>query len=1485
MFKFKSLMQSAARFIGAAMLVCGFTFVSCTQDDVDTGNKRTVQSVTPDEKIGSQIVKNTLGHDWDKVLDDDKAEDHMDALKTVYTVIDGEIVDEMKFGRHPLFDAGIYLEKENYQITADMVENKILSQELRRHYVKNPTTGLWEEKDTLIATTQDNIVYVPVHITTEEIEIGNTVVPFASDSVRNIRLVSVENVQAQTRSAGSTYVKAVHPTLYKAAIDVLEKNVEEPKSFEVPVQIMTNRYEIDVDDVAEYEVINQKHNPIDDETSELVADVVLTMKSGEVVNEHLSYIVNHKFTKRYGGKHYVAHFKYDNFAINPLYAAGTLEKVKTDGNWDIYGQTDTYRTDDANGVEEDLVTMWTDLYMEVGTYHHPVAGDIVWSIETPEVEQISTGITAVASDEEGWQKAELTDVISAKYLGRGQSLDAKADLYTKTKNRVDFELTNGELTVVENHIKGKIDVVETFSDGSTTTTTDNIDVEWWVKPITDWKAYEANSTQLTGEVVIKLVSSSEQSKGFWKFEQENREMTSEATLNASVQKNIWQSAVANKFKYVREGKTYTFDELKFEASNANGAYVTLAEKEDGLDTYKYGDKLTVKLDGVSVVSEAPGKIYITNATIIGYSAKDKDLKVTDNDVTASFTKVTKFSDNTEKEDKLSKTYPRSWTLLTEWSSHETDASQTTAQPTVKLEGSEPVSSEDGWSCVNETRFINSVVTLAGSKQNNSWRSVDPNSIKYSLDGFSVDFGKLNFTASSVNSGATLKSSTPTLDTYAYSGTIAVSFGSNTKNSSAPGSILVDKEKVVTGHEIRDARLVVNPDDVTANVNFVTLFNDGSEESVPDKVVLPRSRKTLSNWTATSCVFPFMTGAAGTTLTNSANKSNGYWSYTNQTRRIKTTAQLDGETNRDNEWETVDPNKLVYSREGVSHAFDEIEFDASYVDANTTLREQTATSATYDYTCEIKVVYGSDSQNMTAPGVITLAKERKVVGHEIRDAKKEITDTEVKTSLKWVTKYSDDTEEVEEDSKTFARDFVRLSDWASNEKNATQTTGAPTFALKSSTDQTSGYWSYTQELRQIQTIATLDASTQSNEWTSSDPNHIVYTREGISHDFGTDEFSVADGGASASLSSETATSSTYAYTSNISVTFGSNTKSGSAPGTITVAKERTITGKEVVDPELEVNDNNVSVRLTWVVSYSDGTQETEQISELFDRNWLRLTNWASVEANANQTTGAASVMLDKTEAKSKGYFSYDNETRTVTTEATLNASTQKNQWQSVDPNHIVFSRDGVSHDFGVLSFSVTENGASTSITSDNDVATVYGYTDNVQVVYGGNTKNDTAPGQITVNKPEKNLKWGKIKGTAATVAPTEDRYDWVYTLVARTEKGVIKFIVPKNGADITLDESMFEYNTASNINSAAYYQGSWKACEAKNQSTMMTWRAADGSKTYTYITYTDARQIGFQHGVNSVFTSDYSLSAESNGSVLKITRNSDGKTWLISMPVE
>ena len=162
---YSKFFRHAMALLFMAGLVFGVT--SCKNDDVDAMRKTQSYEI-PDEgeRIENKVVKGSLTHDWDVILDDDKTSDNMDALLTVTTYVNGEIEGEpMKFGRHPQLNGGIFLEKENYNITAEQVENHILTQELRRHYVKNAQTGFWEELDTLVAKTQDNTVYVPVMAT------------------------------------------------------------------------------------------------------------------------------------------------------------------------------------------------------------------------------------------------------------------------------------------------------------------------------------------------------------------------------------------------------------------------------------------------------------------------------------------------------------------------------------------------------------------------------------------------------------------------------------------------------------------------------------------------------------------------------------------------------------------------------------------------------------------------------------------------------------------------------------------------------------------------------------------------------------------------------------------------------------------------------------------------------------------------------------------------------------------------------------------------------------------------------------------------------------------------------------------------------------------------------------------------------------------------------------------------------------------------
>ena len=77
--------------------------------------------------------------------------------------------------------------------------------------------------------------------------------------------------------------------------------------------------------------------------------------------------------------------------------------------------------------------------------------------------------------------------------------------------------------------------------------------------------------------------------------------------------------------------------------------------------------------------------------------------------------------------------------------------------------------------------------------------------------------------------------------------------------------------------------------------------------------------------------------------------------------------------------------------------------------------------------------------------------------------------------------------------------------------------------------------------------------------------------------------------------------------------------------------------------LTVSDGSVKAELVFVTKYSNGTEKTEPVSKIFQRIFTTESNWKSFEANANQSTGSANVALLNSEAKTDGFWSFNNET--------------------------------------------------------------------------------------------------------------------------------------------------------------------------------------------------------------------------------------------------
>jgi hypothetical protein len=289
-------------------------------------------------------------------------------------------------------------------------------------------------------------------------------------------------------------------------------------------------------------------------------------------------------------------------------------------------------------------------------------------------------------------------------------------------------------------------------------------------------------------------------------------------------------------------------------------------------------------------------------------------------------------------------------------------------------------------------------------------------------------------------------------------------------------------------------------------------------------------------------------------------------------------------------------------------------------------------------------------------------------------------------------------------------------------------------------------------------------------------------------------------------------------------------------------------------------------LTWVTKYSNGYETTESVSHFFALSIEKLTNWASTEENANSTTGAATVNLESSTNEVDGNWSNVREVRKVNTFATLAGSTQENALRASMPNSITFSRDGQTYAFAVLNFNANEAGQNVSKTSESDVATVYGYSDKININFGGRDFANTLNGQITVEKtlnpdfPE----YGKYKFSVATATPDETRTSWYYVLSVHFEKGTLPIKIGRGATSINLDEakSLFTSNTNDAINSLVFANGTWMNAMASDEANCMKWKDENGKKR-AVLDYVSATAMAWNDGHNTVFSDAVSYTVSNN----------------------
>lgn len=133
-------------------------------------------------------------------------------------------------------------------------------------------------------------------------------------------------------------------------------------------------------------------------------------------------------------------------------------------------------------------------------------------------------------------------------------------------------------------------------------------------------------------------------------------------------------------------------------------------------------------------------------------------------------------------------------------------------------------------------------------------------------------------------------------------------------------------------------------------------------------------------------------------------------------------------------------------------------------------------------------------------------------------------------------------------------------------------------------------------------------------------------------------------------------------------------------------------------------------------------------------------------------------------------------------------------------------------------------------------------------------------------------WGAFQNITFTATLLGSRTDWAYGWLLRFANGILPMYVGKDATAPTRDDSLYVAGSYPDVNSIVQKASTteWEAAIARDDSQMMVWKKYDNSSSLNYITYTDARLIGFHNSNNSVV--DTTFTASVSGNVLTIKKN-------------
>ena len=593
--KFKITYMKRIIFAALIAILCA----ACTNEEVDNG-------LVPKPSLTDTlhaVVKTDLEHEleYDQLF----AQDEMTSTTTIYMVdADGYEVDSFHFLFNPRMEVKMEVMKDNYTITEDLIESEVISYNLTKGISVDGDMTIYSDT-ALFRFNDGQEVKIPTMITAYQASYGVNEYECATLELTNVELVGVYNEDAP--ATRSSYVSQRLLTKYVVDLTYSEKNVSK-KDEDLVITLMgqANRNVLSEDEIADVRVENKKREVIS-ATEELCSfDYVIIMKSGDEVRSAKSITLNRNFTAIDTREMYVSDFAYALENVDGI-TEGVEASVEAIDGWAVYGRTDVYGASINNEANEDFETVY-NLYHQRAVYRDAYV-EVDFGYEAINVTEVGTTVKTVATDKNGYDKAEVLNKIETSYIGFGQELNELVYIYKTALMISGYEFRNGNLVVNNNNVVATVDFVSRYNDGSETVETLSKSFARSLICTSEWSSKELSSNQTTGNLITNITNTNQQNVDGWNWNVVTRSISTTAELQNSSKENTWTSVEVENISVSKNGKTFTFDALDYSITADEGR-VELMEDGDVFAIYTYNNTISVNVAENTLNSTALGSITV-----------------------------------------------------------------------------------------------------------------------------------------------------------------------------------------------------------------------------------------------------------------------------------------------------------------------------------------------------------------------------------------------------------------------------------------------------------------------------------------------------------------------------------------------------------------------------------------------------------------------------------------------------------------------------------------------------------------------------------------------------------------------------------------------------------------------------------------------------------------------------------------------------------